>query len=206
MSLFTKRKSTDWIVIHCSATPPDMDIGVKEIRAMHRQRGFVDIGYHLVIRRDGTVEAGRPLDVIGAHVAGHNHNSVAISLVGGVERGSPKGVDNFTPAQWTALAEQVRALKLAYPKAGVQGHRDFPGVAKDCPCFNAKTWWSKQDKLGPVAAPAAPPKTETISAFLPTFWSIARKHKVPVDVLIKLNPQLNPTDLKVGDVVVLPQV
>ncbi|KKK99464.1 hypothetical protein LCGC14_2632510, partial [marine sediment metagenome] len=43
-------KSYDWLVVHCAATPADMDIGVKEIRHWHLQRGFSDVGYHYIIR------------------------------------------------------------------------------------------------------------------------------------------------------------
>jgi hypothetical protein len=28
-----------------------------------------------------------------------------------------------------------------YPQAEVLGHRDIPGVKKDCPSFNVKEWW-----------------------------------------------------------------
>ena len=53
------RKNTDTIVIHCAATRPHMDVGAKEIREWHKERGFEDIGYHYVIRRTGVVEIGR---------------------------------------------------------------------------------------------------------------------------------------------------
>ena len=59
------------IVIHCSDTYARMDIGVNEIRQWHLQRGFNDIGYHYVIRRDGAIEQGRPIEKPGAHAAGY---------------------------------------------------------------------------------------------------------------------------------------
>ena len=31
------------IIIHCAATTPEMDVGVKEIRQWHLARGFNDI-------------------------------------------------------------------------------------------------------------------------------------------------------------------
>ena len=55
----------DAIIIHCSATREGQDIGAKEIDAMHRQRGFNGIGYHYVIRLDGTIEKGRNETAIG---------------------------------------------------------------------------------------------------------------------------------------------
>ena len=57
-----KRKKTNMVVVHCSATRDDMDIGVAEIDKWHRGRGFYMIGYHDVIRRDGSVEQGRDID------------------------------------------------------------------------------------------------------------------------------------------------
>ena len=134
------RKVTQFIVLHCSATRPVQDIGAKEIRSWHKAKGWSDIGYHFVIRRDGRVEKGRSVDQIGAHVAGHNHNSVGICLVGGIGNGSFSPEDNFTRAQWSALKGLVTDLRSKYPKANVVGHRDFPGVTKACPCFEAKAW------------------------------------------------------------------
>ena len=75
MSTKFKTLSADsirYLVVHCAATPPEMDIGAKEIDLWHRQRGWSGIGYHFVIRRDGRVEAGRPLDRPGAHAQGFN--------------------------------------------------------------------------------------------------------------------------------------
>jgi len=65
----------DTLILHCSATPPDMDIGVAEIDTWHKAQGWKRIGYHFVIRRNGIVERGRPLAQIGAHVEGHNRRT-----------------------------------------------------------------------------------------------------------------------------------
>ena len=120
------------------------DIGAKEIRQWHKAKGWSDIGYHLVIRRDGRIEKGRALDAIGSHVKGHNANSVGVCMVGGLANDAPWGPqNNFTPAQWTALKVMVAGLLKRYPTAKVLGHRDFPGVAKACPCFDARPWAAK---------------------------------------------------------------
>ena len=68
------------IVVHCSATPPDLDVGVYEIDHWHRERGFNSIGYHEIIRRNGFLEMGRPLKTIGAHVKGYNEDSIGICI------------------------------------------------------------------------------------------------------------------------------
>ncbi|QSI31454.1 lysozyme [Variovorax sp. RKNM96] len=134
-----KAADVRFLVIHCSATPPTANIGAKDIDRWHRDKGWLCIGYHHVIRRDGTVEAGRPMDQPGAHVEGHNAESIGICLVGGVDA-NLKPENNFTMAQMQALIDLLKRLRPTYPIATIQGHRDFPGVAKACPSFAARDW------------------------------------------------------------------
>ena len=140
------------VIIHCSATPPDMDIGAKTIRKWHVEgNGWNNIGYHWVIRRDGTIEAGRPESIQGAHCAakGGNVASIGVCMVGGVRRdGSKLTVENnFTPAQWTSLEKKVRELFAKYPNiVTLLGHRDLdPGKA--CPSFSVRDWAAKANVL-----------------------------------------------------------
>jgi hypothetical protein len=146
-SEYQRRKNTDFLVVHCSATEPSQDIGVEQIREWHiKERKWADVGYHYVVRRDGTRELGRPTWAIGAHVEGHNWQALGICLVGGVdEAGQP--ANNFTPEQLKTLAECLRFLKRdSYRLAVVCGHHDFDGVKKACPSFDAKAWWAPFDK------------------------------------------------------------
>ena len=74
------------IILHCSATPEGEHISTETIRDWHvNKRGWSDIGYHFVVLLDGTIEAGRPLDRVGAHTKGHNEDSIGICIVGGVD-------------------------------------------------------------------------------------------------------------------------
>lgn len=135
------RLKTSYIAIHCSATRPSMDIGVKEIRQWHKNQGWEDIGYHYVIRRDGKLERGRAEGVMGAHVAGYNSTSLGVCLVGGVDpKDFRKPQNNFTPEQFATLKELLTRLCDKYPDARVLGHRDFPRVSKACPSFDARAW------------------------------------------------------------------
>ncbi len=136
------RKSTSYIVIHCSATGENQDIGKKEITHIHvKEKGYKNIGYHFVIRRNGEIETGRDIEEVGAHVLGFNSCSVGICLVGGVDANDiKKAVNNFTISQFNSLHSLLKSLKKIYPKAKIQGHRDFPGVKKACPCFDVKPW------------------------------------------------------------------
>jgi N-acetylmuramoyl-L-alanine amidase len=135
----------DTIIVHCSATPPSMDIGTREIREWHvNGNGWLDLGYNYVIRRDGRLENGRDLDgdgdssdEIGAHARGFNRNSIGICLVGGSDS-SGKPDANFTLEQYLALDNIVRVLMRDNPSiTEVLGHRDLDS-GKECPSFNVQ--------------------------------------------------------------------
>lgn len=119
------------IIIHAADTTADMDIGAAEINQWHIKRGWSGIGYHWVIRRDGTVEQGRSESTPGAHAYGHNQDSIGICMVGG------KPDCNYTAAQWRALEALVRDLLARYD-CEVIGHRDVSD--KPCPMFDATAW------------------------------------------------------------------
>lgn len=133
----------DWIVIHCAATKPTMDIGVTEIRQWHLKQGWDDVGYHFVVRRNGVVEKGRPLNRPGAHVRGINHCSIGICMVGGLAADGKTAESNFTRAQWNSLRSLVVEMETHFPNAPVIGHRDVPGVAKACPSFDVADWYKE---------------------------------------------------------------
>lgn len=135
-----QRKQTDYIVIHCSASKPSMDVDAQVIDKWHRQFGWSRIGYAYVIKRDGEVEEGRDANAVGAHVKGYNSVSLGICMVGGVDEDmNPE--NNYTPEQWDSLVELLETLTAKYPDAEILGHRDFPDVKKACPCFDVREWW-----------------------------------------------------------------
>lgn len=131
-----------YIVIHCAATKPSMDIGRDEIDRWHRKQGWNEIGYHRVIRRDGRIEHGRPTAVPGAHVRGYNGNSIGICMVGGVAEDGKTPENNFTYEQWATLRVLVRAMKDLFPNAEVVGHRDLD-PKKACPSFDVRDYFAK---------------------------------------------------------------
>lgn len=133
------------IIVHCSATPPSLDIGADAIRDWHKAKGWADIGYHYVIKRNGLIELGRDLDgdgdvedEIGAHAYGFNRESLGICLIGGInEKGASNA--NYTFEQYLSLQVLVKDILSRYPEAEVLGHRDLPDVQKDCPCIDIKS-------------------------------------------------------------------
>lgn len=135
-------RPVNFFYVHCSATPPNMDIGADEIRDWHvNDNGWSDIGYHWVIRRDGVIEKGRDLDGdgevdddAGAHAFGHNADSVGICLVGGWH-----GDFDFTLEQVQSLKSLWDYYRARYNGIQARGHRDIPGVTKTCPNFDVRS-------------------------------------------------------------------
>lgn len=139
---FKPRQATDAIFVHCSATPPTMDIGRETIEMWHKQQGWLAIGYHFIIKRDGTVEEGRPVNVVGSHVKGWNSRSVGVCLVGGIDA-KGKFEANFTPAQMNSLRSLLVTLLAKYEGAVLRAHHEV--APKACPSFNLKRWWEKNE-------------------------------------------------------------
>lgn len=146
---YANSRTMDTIVIHCSATKENKDYSAEDIKKWHFQRGFKDIGYHFIIKLDGTVEIGRPLNKIGAHVTNHNTGSIGICYIGGLSsKDKPK--DTRTDKQKQSLKDLVNTLKTLLNIPKVLGHRDYSkdlnnnGVIepfeyiKECPCFDVK--------------------------------------------------------------------
>lgn len=121
------------IIVHCTATLPGQDVGVAEVTQWHRARGWKNIGYHYLVRLDGSVEKGRPASQPGAHCYGHNAHSVGVAYVGGLDgEGRPK--DTRTEAQRRAMLKLLADLTRMY-RCRIHGHRDY--AQRDCPCFDA---------------------------------------------------------------------
>jgi len=187
------------IVIHCTATPAGKEVSVKEIDRWHRARGFAKIGYHYIIHLDGSVSVGRKEEEAGAHVAGHNATTIGISYVGGVDANDVnKARDTRTDAQKFAMARLVGELLARYPGAEVLGHRDFPGVAKACPCFDARAWWQE------VSAAPKEARTLYIVQHGDTLYSIAKDNGITLGKLVEANPGVDPKTLSVGMLLVIP--
>lgn len=107
-SKLVTRQSTDFIVIHHSGTPDDADLSAQTINQMHQNQGWTCIGYHYVIRKDGTIEQGRPHWTIGGHAYGFNNQSIGIHLSGNFEIAQP------TDAQIESLSMLLANLCADY--------------------------------------------------------------------------------------------
>lgn len=136
-------RNIDEIIVHCTATPDGKDFTVDDIRRWHKAKGWADIGYHYVVYRDGSIHAGRPESIAGAHCKGHNTRSIGVVYIGGLKyipdtptaQLPPK--DTRTLAQRVSMLNLLKRLKVKYPNAKIYGHCDFDNKA--CPSFDAKT-------------------------------------------------------------------
>ena len=141
------------IIVHCSAEPPGRPTGAETIDDWHKSNGWNGIGYHFVILINGEIEGGRPLGRVGAHVKGHNHNSVGVCMIGGLDANMKPTDKHYTDEQWKSLARLVEELLVKYPGATVHGHNEF--ASKPCPCFDVPVWWiGAKDRLWAATFPA----------------------------------------------------
>ena len=141
------------LVIHCTATREGREVSGAEIRRWHTSprsqggRGWKQVGYSDLIHLNGGVEnlvayddddRVDPWEVTNG-AAGYNSTSRHVVYVGGIGMdGQPR--DTRTPAQRKALEKYVKAFHRQHPEAEIVGHRDLPGVAKDCPSFDVRRW------------------------------------------------------------------
>lgn len=104
----TITRSFSAVVVHYSASD---DVSASTIRQWHLERGFSDIGYHFVIRRNGSIETGRNINVVGAHTKGHNNYTVGICLTG-------SNTHSWFPssAQISSLRALIREIMNKQPK------------------------------------------------------------------------------------------
>jgi len=131
------------IVIHCSASKDGIAKSREDLVREHQARGFRTIGYHWIVEPDGALVAGRPEAQVGAHVEGHNADTIGVCMI---------GTKAFTSKAWATLATVVKNLRRTYPGAKVLGHRDYspdlnhngkiePGEwIKLCPNFDVESW------------------------------------------------------------------
>ncbi|XOQ27081.1 MAG: N-acetylmuramoyl-L-alanine amidase [Selenomonas sp.] len=127
----TNREQTDVIILHHIGNT-NADVSAATVHQWHLANGWAGIGYHYLIRKDGTIERGRPRDTVGAHCYGENWHSVGVNIVGNFETNEP------TAAQIDAAERLVAVLCRLYglrpSGATIKGHRDFNATA--CPGEN----------------------------------------------------------------------
>jgi len=129
-------RNIKYIVIHCTATQPNTK---KEAILSYWKNTlkWKTVGYHRLIDANGVINELAKYEQITNGVKGYNSESIHFSYIGGIdESGRPK--DTRTLKQKESLLYLIKQAKKQFPNAIVQGHKDFKGVAKACPSFEAK--------------------------------------------------------------------
>jgi N-acetyl-anhydromuramyl-L-alanine amidase AmpD len=117
------RQATDTAVIHHAAVS---QCSIEDIHRWHTiDRKWCGAGYHFLVRKDGAIWLGRPLDVAGAHVAGHNSHTIGVCCEGDFSR------ERMGLAQLRALIDLLDLLRQLYPGIKVVGHNQLN--ATECP-------------------------------------------------------------------------
>ena len=124
-----------FLVVHCSATRCNRNFSADSLINTGKER-FGQPSYHWYVRRNGNIIPTLPESVRGAHAAGYNSCSIGICYEGGLDANGV-AADTRTPQQKASLTELLKSLRRDYPRARIIGHRELPGVHKDCPCYPA---------------------------------------------------------------------
>lgn len=126
------------IIVHCSANREGSKLRMADIDRYHRSLGWKGCGYHYVIPTDGTIEQGRPEEMVGAHCKNHNRHSIGVCYIGGLAADGKTPKDTRTEAQKSALKLLLDDLQRRYPKALILGHCDLEPMKPDCPGFRVE--------------------------------------------------------------------
>lgn len=158
-----KRDITE-VVVHATETYTNKDIGSIEINNIQIDLGHDGIGYHYVIRRDGRLQRGRPVNREGEHaiVNGHDKYSIGLVMVGGINVSSGddnptdyKSSQSFTREQYTTLEKFLTSFYRKYPGGQVFGHNDVDETELD-PYFDVVDYiesvFRKQNTLDDASA------------------------------------------------------
>lgn len=128
------------IIVHASETFTNVNIGAEEIQLRHNEAGHDGIQYHFVIRRDGRLQRGMPLDTmsVASSILGHDANCVDVCLVGGVnvatEAQDPElnlSARSFTQAQMRTFEAICESFYHRVPGGQVLGHNDIDTESQD---------------------------------------------------------------------------
>lgn len=133
-------RKINFIAVHCTAG--NQKTTVNDLLSEFKRKGWKNPGYHYVVTADGVIHQLLTTDKVSNGVKGYNSQLVNIAYTGGIDLCTGKAVDNRTTAQKKSLRSLLRVLRTQFPEAVIQGHRDFPGVAKACPSFDAKQEYS----------------------------------------------------------------
>lgn len=141
---YKARRTTTRIILHDSHTPPNVLEALQvprwelQARQQGREMGLLEIGYHAIGERDGTVVETRHHSLIGSHTPTQNMDSLGYCLVGGREElMGPQGYNNFKKVQMESFFRWVMNMEEVYGPLELKGHSEVQRyrnkMLPDCP-------------------------------------------------------------------------
>ena len=127
------------IIVHCSANKAGSALRMADIDRYHRSLGWKCCGYHYVIPTDGSIEIGRPEEMMGAHCVNHNKYSIGVCYIGGLAADGVTPADTRTDAQKLALKSLLTDLQQRYPNALILRHCELDYRKPHCPGFSIRS-------------------------------------------------------------------
>ena len=125
-------REIDTMVVHWTETATNKNIGSEEINGWHLKAGLDGIGYHYVIRRDGSLQRARPVNEEGQHTPTKDEKSIGIVFVGGINvpTGTPNeqnflSAKSLTRSQINTFDQVCKAFYKVWPGLSVKGHSDL---------------------------------------------------------------------------------
>ena len=132
-SSLSERSMTDMIVIHHTGCN-DIDASAEQIHGWHKNQNppWAGIGYHYVVRKDGTIERGRPEWAIGSHAYGENSHSIGIHLSGDFMQAYP--TESQIEKCSMLIADICGRYGIPIDRDHIVGHGEL--MATSCPGTN----------------------------------------------------------------------
>ncbi|MEN3043847.1 MAG: N-acetylmuramoyl-L-alanine amidase [Candidatus Hydrothermales bacterium] len=95
------------VIIHHTATPKKEYQGdINYLDRIHREKGFIMIGYHFIIAPDGKVFEGRKINEEGAHTKRFN-SFLGIALIGNFEEEEMEKRQLFSLLNFMSYLEKI---------------------------------------------------------------------------------------------------
>jgi hypothetical protein len=122
---FTGLQAVRYYVVHHAAdVNPYLDI--TDVDRWHKNKGWIGVGYHAFIKKDGTIQRGRPTWAMGAQAYGLNAVSLGMCLAGNYSQ-EPE----VPQAQLHALVELLRYWGKSIKQVPILGHREVIQLTRD---------------------------------------------------------------------------
>lgn len=134
---YRPRRETLAIILHDSHTGPSLVASYPFLEVHGRTLGFLTVGYHWAIDRDGYLQSFREQHQVGSHAPGRNHDTVGICLMGGLN-GDGVREDNFTQDQMVSLKALVQGIRYVHGEIPLLGHSELHRKSH-CPALDMET-------------------------------------------------------------------